>query len=137
MVPQTSENGGPTIHEKVNFLIEYAHMLDAKRWQFEETALVFNILTEMFLVQEPLSSLEAELVYKDMKDKANVHTICDPLNFYLFCLLCVLTYYVGFCRCFWLITLNTGKYLEMGVAYTDPSYIHIWYADILLNHYSS
>jgi hypothetical protein len=51
MVSQTSENGGPTIHEKVNFLIEYAHMLDAKRWQFEETALVFNILTEMFLVR--------------------------------------------------------------------------------------
>ncbi|XP_047050282.1 uncharacterized protein LOC124655427 [Lolium rigidum] len=37
MVSQTSENGGPTIHEK-----------------------------------EPLSSLEAELAYKDMKDKANM-----------------------------------------------------------------
>ncbi|KAM0834654.1 hypothetical protein ACQ4PT_063453 [Festuca glaucescens] len=37
MVSQTSENGGPTIHEK-----------------------------------EPLSSLEAELVYKAMKDKANM-----------------------------------------------------------------
>ena len=61
---------------------------------------------------------------------------CELLYFYLICvltcLLYILIYCMRFCRSFRLITLNIGRYLETGVAFTDRSYTHTWYTRILL-----